>query len=719
MPEQQRSLGKHVFTYPLTSGRQLAMFVYNAWGVVLPNRQICPNHSTPFRAFADGYFTGGPVVVWKASRGFGGKTHLLSTLGATLAVTQEAEVNILGGSGQQSRRVLETLDSLWGFEQAPRDLIVQPSSIHITRLASGAYIQALMASQKSVRGPHPQKLLLDEVDEMKLELLDAALGQPMTKRGVMAGTVCSSTHQHAKGTMTTMMTRARDRGWPFHEWCMVYDTRVATPAGDRPIGTLAAGDLVYAFEGGQVVERRVTDAWKTGRQKTVRVSVGEETIECTASHRFLLASGRWREAGRLRAGDVLRSVRPAQQDGASPVRLRQADAGGLGAVPRLLPVGSRKKEQREQGHDDARARDSQGRPRQGVVSGVDRGGTALRSRAAVLDEVPNGTVRLRLPLARPSCSGRGVRPLARAARGDRSRRRAREGRDSRRASPRGALVSATALVVAVTDGGFEDVYDITVESAGNFIAQGVVVHNCWRETMRSEANPYGWLEPSEVETKRATVPDSMWQTEFEGQEPNPESRAFHPDKVEAVFQGEILEGGYAGKLFEFETPKAHARYCHGADWARKVDRTVIATFRTDCTPARLVAYQAVRRMHSWPAMLKMFEDRMEKWGGSGMHDGTGLGDVMGAEGGFMRTDAIGEILAGRNRAELLSSYVAGFERVEFTAPKIDLLYDEHRYASVDDLYGTGKDVHLPDSVCACALAYKSGIGGWSPAWASA
>ena len=37
----------------------------------------------------------------------------------------------------------------------------------------------LTASQKSVRGPHPPSLLLDEIDEMDLEIFDAALGQPM------------------------------------------------------------------------------------------------------------------------------------------------------------------------------------------------------------------------------------------------------------------------------------------------------------------------------------------------------------------------------------------------------------------------------------------------------------------------------------------------------------------------------------------------------------
>jgi hypothetical protein len=39
-----------------------------------------------------------------------------------------------------------------------------------------------MASQASVRGPHPHRLRLDEVDEMALDIFDAAMGQTLEGR---------------------------------------------------------------------------------------------------------------------------------------------------------------------------------------------------------------------------------------------------------------------------------------------------------------------------------------------------------------------------------------------------------------------------------------------------------------------------------------------------------------------------------------------------------
>ncbi len=62
-------------------------------------------------------------------------------------------------------------------------------------------------------------VVVHNCDEMTLSILDAALGQPMSKAGIPAGTVLSSTHHHPDGTMTEIMRRAMEKGWPRWEWC--------------------------------------------------------------------------------------------------------------------------------------------------------------------------------------------------------------------------------------------------------------------------------------------------------------------------------------------------------------------------------------------------------------------------------------------------------------------------------------------------------------------
>jgi hypothetical protein len=214
------------FRLPILKESTLKRYLKTALGVVIPDVQVCPEHTTPWRAFADAYFARHPMVVWKGSRGFGGKTFSLGALGLTEALTLAADVNILGGSGQQSERVHAAMARFWAHPSAPTFALSRHGEPikRETKLDNGGTILALMASSTSVRGPHPQRLRCDEVDEMDLEVLDAALGQTMRgteprNMGVETQTVLSSTHQYPNGTMKEILDRAKKKGWPVYEWC--------------------------------------------------------------------------------------------------------------------------------------------------------------------------------------------------------------------------------------------------------------------------------------------------------------------------------------------------------------------------------------------------------------------------------------------------------------------------------------------------------------------
>ena len=201
-----------------TDGDVLA-WIEATFGVRIPAVACCEGHVAPAQAFCDALRARDQVALWIASRGFGGKTFLLALLAAANAILFETDVIILGGSGQQSLRVVEHLHRLWAAGQVPRAWLASEPSLNKTTLAWGNTIQALTASQTAVRGAHPTRLLLDEIDEMKLPILEAAQGQPMDRDGVRAQTVMSSTHQHPDGTVTAMRRRAADLGWPVSEWC--------------------------------------------------------------------------------------------------------------------------------------------------------------------------------------------------------------------------------------------------------------------------------------------------------------------------------------------------------------------------------------------------------------------------------------------------------------------------------------------------------------------
>lgn len=188
------------------------------WGITVPRTKVCKHHSTPFEALAEAYFARVPVSLWHGSRGYGGKSYLLSVLVASEAAFMGAECSLLGGSGAQSLNVQAHTDELWAAPMAPRALIMAQNK-HSFQLTNDGYAKSLMASQTSVRGPHPQRLRLDEIDEMDLDILQAAQGQPMRKRGIETQTVMSSTWQYPDKTMAEMMKRAEAAGWPIHSWC--------------------------------------------------------------------------------------------------------------------------------------------------------------------------------------------------------------------------------------------------------------------------------------------------------------------------------------------------------------------------------------------------------------------------------------------------------------------------------------------------------------------
>lgn len=227
-PEAKEMLRNHLFALRdqlcqelPTTDDELKLFLKDTCDIVIPDTQVCHGHSTPFRAFSDAYFARYPVVVWKASRGFGGKSFLLALLAHVEALTLGAEVAVLGGSGEQSLNVMKYLQRFNGG--------TQEQTARKSLYSSGGEIRAQMASSTSVRGPHPQRLRLDECDEMDLDILDTAMGQPIGTAKVSKNTVMSSTHHYPDATFTEILKRAVDNNWPLHEWC--YQESSAHPDG--------------------------------------------------------------------------------------------------------------------------------------------------------------------------------------------------------------------------------------------------------------------------------------------------------------------------------------------------------------------------------------------------------------------------------------------------------------------------------------------------------
>jgi len=262
-------------------------------------------NAAPFDAFADAYFARHPISLWWASRGFGGKSLMLSTLAYSEEVLLGAKVNVLGGSGEQAQRILDYMqgteldDALWFHDGAPVHLLIGGRDKGLLkqkhRLTNGGYVKALMASQRSVRGPHPHRLRVDEHDEMDLKLFDSALGQPMKSGGIETQIVASSTYHNANGTMTELLRRAAEKGWPVYKWC--YRENLVSNGGwlpddeierKRTTTTQVMWDIEYENQEPNPEGRAIdSDAVKAMFKRSLGVYVGKpgEYIEIEAPDR--------------------------------------------------------------------------------------------------------------------------------------------------------------------------------------------------------------------------------------------------------------------------------------------------------------------------------------------------------------------------------------------------------------------------------------------------
>jgi hypothetical protein len=227
---------------------------------------------------------------------------------------------------------------------------------------------------------------------------------------------------------------------------------------------------------------------------------------------------------------------------------------------------------------------------------------------------------------------------------------------------------------------------------------------CYKENLEENG---GWLAVEEVERKRHEVSESMWEVEYELQEPSSEGRAIDSFAVKRCFNpkyGKVDD--VVGRQYTFERPVPGATYVHGADWARDRDYTAIVTIRTDVTPARIVSFERHQKK-PYPLMIERLNARIAAYGGEAAHDGTGIGAVVED---YLEEEASAIKMHGMTRTQLFSDWILAIERGDVISPDIASLTADHLYATVDDLYRHSGKGHPPDSLVACAMAWRAHLG---------
>jgi hypothetical protein len=208
--------------------RDLRNYVKVFLGVQVPDKCICPGHSSPMDYLWHSYWADGgggartphcnaDAIVW-ANRG-GGKTRLAAV--ATLLdgiFKPDCQIRILGGSGEQSSRMYDYLTRFLqgGFDEFLSGRIRKGKC----RFLNGSAVEVLTQSATSVRGQHVQKLRCDEVELFDDDVFAAAKFTTQSTDHVTAAMELISTMHRPYGIMQREVSAAAGSGVPVFKWCL-------------------------------------------------------------------------------------------------------------------------------------------------------------------------------------------------------------------------------------------------------------------------------------------------------------------------------------------------------------------------------------------------------------------------------------------------------------------------------------------------------------------
>lgn len=200
------------------SPEELLRFCEISWGMKIPRNSVCDDHNCLADYITAAFFEDDLDCICWANRA-GGKTFAGALITWLESVFKDScETKILGGSGEQSLRMYGHMKN---FITGPfQHLVVGEAMRTLTKLTNKSEIQILTASSRSVRGPHPQKLRLDEIDEFEDSIYEAALLTPLTARGIEASTHIYSTMHKAYGLMNRVIEEAHESGFRIFKWCV-------------------------------------------------------------------------------------------------------------------------------------------------------------------------------------------------------------------------------------------------------------------------------------------------------------------------------------------------------------------------------------------------------------------------------------------------------------------------------------------------------------------
>lgn len=207
---------KHV----ITKQSELYKFIYALTGEQVPFEHCCPNHCTPWDMIWEAYKVDLPqykgqvasdIVAVGPREGY--KT--LSTaklIAAELLLKPNVDIASIGAIVKQASRCYKYASKYIFHPVLAEMAMVTKNIMEETTLSNGSRYEQLVANISGVNSPHPQKLRADEVELMKIEVVEEMKMVPSSYNGWKAHTLYTSTRKFVEGVMSDLISKAGREG---------------------------------------------------------------------------------------------------------------------------------------------------------------------------------------------------------------------------------------------------------------------------------------------------------------------------------------------------------------------------------------------------------------------------------------------------------------------------------------------------------------------------
>lgn len=206
--------------YKTKSKDGLWALIKDIFGIEIPSETCCADHCSPLDFVADAFFQEYKDIVAVANR-TGGKTLSFSILD-TLNSYYWSGCETAGAGSIEAQAIRRYGYFKTWIQNIPLFASQVQSSIRSeTMWKNGSKVEILVATMSGVNAPHPQKLLLDEVELMKWQILQEAFSMPKSKGEIVGQTILTSTRKFAFGPMERLLSEAVKRGLKVFTWCIL------------------------------------------------------------------------------------------------------------------------------------------------------------------------------------------------------------------------------------------------------------------------------------------------------------------------------------------------------------------------------------------------------------------------------------------------------------------------------------------------------------------